>query len=449
MGAGQRFWPMYPISKKHYKTSYPDMRLEYTTSPLDKLRIQAGTRLLFEDLRNHPKIIKIDMDITTGFELFLVYPKETNCEGCGDGNAYEGNDIVYCDECNVGYHQNCYRITEIPEGKWHCDHCTELLALVDDDEQDDEKLGEESATADDRSRTPVDESTASEAEDYEDEPLPTNKTTLVKDTVKLVKQPMQRTLKPVANCLTESDDEYTPTPKRETPKHGRSKSPEVVTNKRRMSSWGKSPGISSSPRDWTSLFTRKKDVPRPFVAPVAPMMTPEQASQINREAEKVYLEKKAAEKKAAEREEKKARNKARATELAGNAGQVFLQEHPEASDNTKPKVALRTNIDGSVVTVSFWLKGIRSRDALYAACANVWGLEQDKLARVEVYMGSDWGGYAPINNDSDFFSFVKMVVGNFQTQADKSERITYEVALYTTVYEAESDEEQDRDGGRK
>lgn len=36
----------------------------------------------------------------------------------------EGNEMVFCDFCNIGVHQACYGITSIPDGSWLCRTCS-------------------------------------------------------------------------------------------------------------------------------------------------------------------------------------------------------------------------------------------------------------------------------------------------------------------------------------
>ena len=53
-----------------------------------------------------------------------------SCCVCGDTVAEEGNDIVFCDGCNQGYHQTCHKpnITEaaLDQEQWFCSERTAL-----------------------------------------------------------------------------------------------------------------------------------------------------------------------------------------------------------------------------------------------------------------------------------------------------------------------------------
>ncbi|CAN0222550.1 unnamed protein product, partial [Ectocarpus sp. 13 AM-2016] len=45
------------------------------------------------------------------------------CEICGFDTEPD-NLIVYCESCNMGVHQTCYGISEIPTKEWYCSPCS-------------------------------------------------------------------------------------------------------------------------------------------------------------------------------------------------------------------------------------------------------------------------------------------------------------------------------------
>jgi hypothetical protein len=45
-----------------------------------------------------------------------VEDEEALCAVCGDGSAAEGNEIVFCERCDLAVHQDCYGLAHIPEG---------------------------------------------------------------------------------------------------------------------------------------------------------------------------------------------------------------------------------------------------------------------------------------------------------------------------------------------
>ena len=47
------------------------------------------------------------------------------CDVCFEGESVEGNEIVFCDSCNVAVHQVCYGISVVPKGPWLCNKCLE------------------------------------------------------------------------------------------------------------------------------------------------------------------------------------------------------------------------------------------------------------------------------------------------------------------------------------
>lgn len=48
------------------------------------------------------------------------------CDVCRSPYSEDGNEMVFCDTCNVCVHQACYSINEIPAGEWYCQPCREL-----------------------------------------------------------------------------------------------------------------------------------------------------------------------------------------------------------------------------------------------------------------------------------------------------------------------------------
>ena len=48
------------------------------------------------------------------------------CDVCKSPDAEDGNEMVFCDSCNICVHQACYGISVIPDGEWNCRPCAEL-----------------------------------------------------------------------------------------------------------------------------------------------------------------------------------------------------------------------------------------------------------------------------------------------------------------------------------
>lgn len=48
------------------------------------------------------------------------------CDVCRSPYSEDGNEMIFCDTCNICVHQACYDIEEIPAGEWYCQPCREL-----------------------------------------------------------------------------------------------------------------------------------------------------------------------------------------------------------------------------------------------------------------------------------------------------------------------------------
>lgn len=47
------------------------------------------------------------------------------CAICSKPDSKRGNEIVFCDNCDLAYHQKCYDLPIIPEGDWICRNCSQ------------------------------------------------------------------------------------------------------------------------------------------------------------------------------------------------------------------------------------------------------------------------------------------------------------------------------------
>ena len=48
---------------------------------------------------------------------------EVVCCICNDGDVDTHNEILFCDNCDLAVHQQCYGETILPEGNWYCKPC--------------------------------------------------------------------------------------------------------------------------------------------------------------------------------------------------------------------------------------------------------------------------------------------------------------------------------------
>ncbi|ELV14211.1 Protein Jade-3 [Tupaia chinensis] len=61
--------------------------------------------------------------IKTEEGLGIEYDEDVICDVCRSPDSEEGNDMVFCDKCNICVHQACYGILKVPEGSWLCRAC--------------------------------------------------------------------------------------------------------------------------------------------------------------------------------------------------------------------------------------------------------------------------------------------------------------------------------------
>ncbi|GAB6027286.1 hypothetical protein CHUAL_001568 [Chamberlinius hualienensis] len=55
--------------------------------------------------------------------LGIEFDEDVICDVCRSPDSEEGNEMVFCDSCDICVHQACYGITKIPSGSWICRGC--------------------------------------------------------------------------------------------------------------------------------------------------------------------------------------------------------------------------------------------------------------------------------------------------------------------------------------
>ncbi|KAM3868582.1 protein Jade-1 [Diretmus argenteus] len=66
---------------------------------------------------------KMQQAIATEEGLGIEYDEDVVCDVCRSPEGEDGNEMVFCDKCNVCVHQACYGILKVPQGNWLCRTC--------------------------------------------------------------------------------------------------------------------------------------------------------------------------------------------------------------------------------------------------------------------------------------------------------------------------------------
>ena len=66
--------------------------------------------------------------ISTAKGLSIEYDEDIACDVCRSPECEDGNEILFCDVCDVAVHQACYGVQKVPIGSWVCKPCTQLLS---------------------------------------------------------------------------------------------------------------------------------------------------------------------------------------------------------------------------------------------------------------------------------------------------------------------------------
>ncbi|XP_011472745.1 protein Jade-3 [Oryzias latipes] len=86
--------------------------------PIDELTMERAMEALEKHCHDNMKHA-----IETVEGLGIEYDEDVICDVCRSPDSEEGNDMVFCDKCNICVHQACYGIVKVPVGNWLCRTC--------------------------------------------------------------------------------------------------------------------------------------------------------------------------------------------------------------------------------------------------------------------------------------------------------------------------------------
>ncbi|XP_026200764.1 protein Jade-3 [Anabas testudineus] len=86
--------------------------------PIDELTMERAMEALEKQCHDN-----MNHAIETVEGLGIEYDEDVICDVCRSPDSEEGNDMVFCDKCNICVHQACYGIVKVPVGNWLCRTC--------------------------------------------------------------------------------------------------------------------------------------------------------------------------------------------------------------------------------------------------------------------------------------------------------------------------------------
>uniref|UniRef100_A0A1E1XB81 PHD finger protein rhinoceros n=1 Tax=Amblyomma aureolatum TaxID=187763 RepID=A0A1E1XB81_9ACAR len=97
---------------------FNEERKSHGLEPLPELTLE----MMLEDFETQC-CEKLQREIRTEQGLGIEYDEDVVCDVCRSPDSEEGNEMVFCDQCDLCVHQACYGIQRIPEGSWVCRTC--------------------------------------------------------------------------------------------------------------------------------------------------------------------------------------------------------------------------------------------------------------------------------------------------------------------------------------
>jgi len=92
-------------------------RLQYESVGKEQSIIESIAR------KDYDAVIDRRREADLAWQLQLDQDMDAVCDVCNDGEVTPGNQILFCEACNVAVHQICYGITEVPDGDYFCRAC--------------------------------------------------------------------------------------------------------------------------------------------------------------------------------------------------------------------------------------------------------------------------------------------------------------------------------------
>ncbi|KAG8579183.1 hypothetical protein GDO81_010743 [Engystomops pustulosus] len=100
--------------------------LELVNGELKKMAMPLLEELTFEKVLEELETVcyqNMNVAIETEEGLGIEYDEDVVCDVCHSPEGEDGNEMVFCDKCNVCVHQACYGILKVPTGNWLCRSC--------------------------------------------------------------------------------------------------------------------------------------------------------------------------------------------------------------------------------------------------------------------------------------------------------------------------------------
>ncbi|KAM8974154.1 E3 ubiquitin-protein ligase Jade-2 [Pelodytes ibericus] len=100
--------------------------LELVNMEFKEMEIPQLDELTLEKVLEEIEIVcfeNMNIAIETEEGLGIEYDEDVVCDVCRSPEGEDGNEMVFCDKCNVCVHQACYGILKVPTGSWLCRSC--------------------------------------------------------------------------------------------------------------------------------------------------------------------------------------------------------------------------------------------------------------------------------------------------------------------------------------